>query len=70
MLCLNSLPYITYCYILGNIFLHSCPPESFLQIQIHLGVAWVNRVRRIMSLLKNQLPDLRVIRHIYTILKP
>ena len=70
MFCLHSLTYITYGYILGNILLHSGPPETLLQIQIHLGVLGVYRVWRVMSFLKYQLPDLCIIGHINSVLKP
>jgi hypothetical protein len=70
MLCLDTLASFTDSHLLRNGTLHSIPPESFLEIIIHLRAARMNGICRIMSLTQDQLPEIRYIRHTYPTLVP
>jgi hypothetical protein len=70
MLCLVTLTSVTDSHILRNGTLHSIPPESFLEIIIHLRAARMNGICRIMSLTQDQLPEILYIRHTYPALVP
>src|SRR6185503_15373849 len=50
--------------------LHPIPPETFLQIIVHLRAARMNRVSCIMGLTQNQLPKIMHIRHADPVLVP
>src|SRR6185312_7547136 len=50
--------------------LHPIPPETFLEIIVHLGTARMNRVSCIMSLTQNQLPEILNIWHTDPVLVP
>jgi hypothetical protein len=70
MLCLDTLTSVTDSHVLRNGTLHSIPPESFLQVIIHLRAARMDRICCIMSLTQNQLSEVFHIRHTYTTLVP
>jgi hypothetical protein len=70
MLCLDTLTGVTDSHILRNGTLHSIPPESFLEVIIHLRAARMNRIRCIMSLTQDQLPEILHIWHTYPALVP
>lgn len=57
MLCLDLLANEAYSDELDNIFIHSWPPEIFLQIVVYLHLPWVTRVRSPMSFVENFLLD-------------
>jgi hypothetical protein len=70
MLYLDTLTSVTDGHVLRNGMLHSIPPESFLEVIIHLRAARMDRIHSIMSLTQNQLPEICYIRHTYTTLVP
>jgi hypothetical protein len=70
MLCLDTLTVVTDSHVLCNGMLHPIPPESFLEVIIHLRAARMNGVCFIKSLSKNQLPEILYIRHAYPALVP
>jgi hypothetical protein len=70
MLCLDTLTSVADSHVLCNWTLHPIPPESFLQVVIHLRAARMDRICCIMSLTQNQLPEILHIRHTYTTLVP
>jgi hypothetical protein len=70
MLCLDTLASVTDSHVLRNGTLHSIPPESFLEVIIHLRAAWMNGIRCIMSLTQDQLPEIPHIWHTYPALVP
>jgi hypothetical protein len=57
MLWLNSLTTVTYGNILCDLPFHTVPPESFLQVLVHLLAARMYGISCLMSLLENQLPN-------------
>jgi hypothetical protein len=70
MLCLDSLTTVAYSHILGYLPFHSVPPESFLQVLVHLFVARVYGIRYLMSFLENQFPDRFDAENAQSILEP
>jgi hypothetical protein len=57
MFCLNPLTTIAYNHILCYLPFHTVPPESFLQVLVHLLATRVYKVCCLMSFLENQFPD-------------
>jgi hypothetical protein len=57
MLCLNYLTTVTYGNILRDLSFHTVPPESFLQVLVHLLAARVYGICCFMSFLEDQLPN-------------
>jgi hypothetical protein len=57
MLCLDSLTTAAYGNILHDLPFHTVPPESFLQLLVHLLTAREYGISYLMSLLENQLPN-------------
>jgi hypothetical protein len=70
MLCLDTLTGVTDSHVLGNGTLHPIPPESFLEVIIHLRATRMNGIRCIMSFTQNQLPEILYIWHTYPALVP
>ena len=70
MLCLNSLIAVAYGNILCDLPFHTVPPESFLQVLVHLLATRVYRVCCLMSFLENQFPDLFDVGNTQSILEP
>jgi hypothetical protein len=70
MLCLDTLTGVTDSHVLCNGTLHPIPPESFLEVIIHLRAAQMNGICCIMSLTQNQLPKILYIWHTYPALVP
>jgi hypothetical protein len=65
MLCLDTLTSVTDSHVLYDGMLHSIPPESFLEVIIHLRAARMNGICCIMGLTQDQLPEILYIRHTY-----
>jgi hypothetical protein len=61
VLCLNSLTTVIYNHILCYLPFHTVPPESFLQVLVHLLATGVYRICCLMSFLENQFPDERTV---------
>jgi hypothetical protein len=57
MLCLDSLTTVAYSHIICYLPFHFVPPESFLQVLVHLFAARVYGIRCLMSFLENQFSD-------------
>jgi hypothetical protein len=70
MLYLDSLTTVAYGNILCYLSFHSVPPEYFLQVLVHLLTARVYGISCLVSLLKNQLPNLFDVRNTQPILEP
>src|SRR6185295_5874070 len=70
MLSLDTLACVTNSHVLCHRTLHPIPPETFLQIIIHLRAARMNRVSCIMGLTQNQLPKIMHIWNTDPILVP
>jgi hypothetical protein len=70
MLCLDSLTTVAYGNILCYIPFHVVPPESFLQVLVHLLAARVYGIGCLMSFLKNHLPNRFDVRNTQPIFKP
>jgi hypothetical protein len=70
MLCLDSLTFVTYGNIICDLPFHSVPPESFLQVLVHLLAATVYGISCLMSFLENQLPNRFGVRNTQPIFKP
>ena len=58
MLCFHTLTSVVDGYILGDCPFHTGPPESLLKVIVHLRAARMDRVRCIMGLTQNQLPEI------------
>jgi hypothetical protein len=70
MFFLHSLTCVSWSDVLCNVFPHFFPPETYLQILIHLRATKVNRVPRVVSFLQYQLLDLLASGYTYAILQP
>src|SRR6185436_4260352 len=70
MLSLDTLTGVTNSHVLCHRTLHPMPPETFLQIIVHLRAAWMNRVSCIMGLTQNQLSEILHIWHTDPVLVP
>jgi hypothetical protein len=70
MLYLDSLTTVAYGNILCDLPFHSVPPESFLQVLVHLLATSVYGISYIMSFLENQFPNRFDIGNTQSILKP
>jgi hypothetical protein len=57
MLCLDPLTTVAYSHILCYLPFHIVPPESFLQVLVHLFTARVYGISCLMRFLENQFPD-------------
>ncbi len=57
MFCLNPLTIVAYNHILCYLPFHTVPPESFLQVLVHLLTTRVYGIRCLVSFLENQLPN-------------
>jgi hypothetical protein len=55
--CLDPLTIVAYSHILCYLPFHTVPPESFLQVLVHLLATRVYRICCLMSFLENQFPD-------------
>jgi hypothetical protein len=58
MLGLDMLANIASGNIKGSLSLYSMPPKLFLQVFVHFGASWLNRVGSIMGLLQDELLQL------------
>jgi hypothetical protein len=70
MIGLDSSTGVAFGHILYYLSLHSCPPEIFLQILIHLVGPQMNRIPRAMSLLYDLAVKLKVLQNHETVLEP
>jgi hypothetical protein len=70
MFCFNPLTTVTYSHILCYLLFHTVPPESFLQVLVHLLTTRVYRVCCLMSFLENQFPDQFDVGNTQSILEP
>src|SRR6185503_7332992 len=70
MLSLDTLTGVTNSHVLCHGTFHPIPPETFLQIIIHLHAARMNGIGCIMGLTQNQLPEILHIRHTDPVLVP
>jgi hypothetical protein len=70
MLCLDSLTNVASGNILCYLPFHTVPPESFLQVLVHLLAARVYGIRCLMSFLKNRFLGRLDVRNAQPILKP
>jgi hypothetical protein len=70
MFSLDSLTSVTKSNILGNVFLHSIPPISGLEIMIHLIPSGMNGISRVMRFTKYLILQLLDARHTYPPLVP
>jgi hypothetical protein len=52
MFSLDSLTSVAKSNILGNVSLHSIPPIGGLEIMVHLIPSWMNRISRLICLMK------------------
>jgi hypothetical protein len=66
----NPLTTITYSHILYYLSFHTVPPESFLQILVHLLATRMYRICCLMSFLENQFPDRFDVGNTQSILEP
>jgi hypothetical protein len=57
MFCFNPLTTVTHSHILCYLPFHTVPPESFLQVLVHLLTTRVYGVYCLMGFLENQFPD-------------
>jgi hypothetical protein len=60
MSCFHPVASITLGYILGYIHLHVGPPEILLQVLVHIGTAGMNRKFGLVSLIEDDLLNLRI----------
>jgi hypothetical protein len=70
MLCLDYVTTITYGNILRDLPFHVVPPESFLQVLVHLFAARVYGISCLMSFLENQFPNRFDVRNTQPIFEP
>jgi hypothetical protein len=70
VLCLDSLTTVTYSNILYDLPFHTIPPESFLQVLVHLLAARVYGVSCLMRFLENQLLKQFDVKNTQPIFKP
>jgi hypothetical protein len=70
MFCFNPLTIVTYSHILCFLPFHIVPPESFLQVLVHLLTTRVYSVCYLMSFLENQFPDRFDIENTQSVLEP
>jgi hypothetical protein len=70
MFCFNPLTTVTHSHILCYFSFHTIPPESFLQVLVHLLTTRVHRVCCLMSFLENQFPDRFDIGNTQSVLEP
>jgi hypothetical protein len=70
MFCFNPLTTVTYNHILCYFSFHTVPPESFLQVLVHLLTTRVYRVCCLMSFLENQFSDRFDIGNTQSVLEP
>src|ERR1041384_1912910 len=63
VLCLHSSAHITLGDKTGNIPLHTSPPETLLEVLIHLGATRVDGQLRIMCLLHDDLSQVSLLRN-------
>src|SRR3954471_7170878 len=61
---------VTLGYIFSNVSLQTIPPKSFFHIHIHLSIPRVNRIRRFVSFLQNQLPQISILWYTNTLSEP
>jgi hypothetical protein len=64
MLSFDSLTSVTKSNILNNIFLHTIPPISRLDIMVYLIPSWMNGISELMCLTKYLILQLVDVRHI------
>jgi hypothetical protein len=70
MLCLDPLTTIAYDHIFCYLPFHTIPPESFLQVLVHLFTARVYGISCLMSFLENQFLDRFDVGNAQPIFKP
>jgi hypothetical protein len=70
MFCLDSLTTVASGNIICYLPFHIVPPESFLQVLVHLLATRVYRIRCLMSFLENQFPDRFDVGNAQSILEP
>jgi hypothetical protein len=70
MFCFNPLITVTYSPILCYLSFHTVPPESFLQVLVHLLTTRVYRVCCLMSFFENQFSDRFDIGNTQSVLEP
>src|SRR3954468_12281314 len=61
---------VTLGYIFCNVSLQTIPPKSFFHIHIHLSISGVNRIRRFVSFLQNQLSQISILWYTNTLSEP
>jgi hypothetical protein len=69
MFCLDSLTTVAYGNILCDLPFHIVPPESFLQVLVHLLATKVYEISCLMSFLENQFPNRLDVRNTQPIFK-
>jgi hypothetical protein len=70
MFCFNPLTTVTHSHILCYLPFHTVPPESFLQVLVHLLTTRVYRVFYLMGFFENQFPDRFDVGNTQSILEP
>jgi hypothetical protein len=70
MFCFNPLTTVTYRHILCYLPFHIVPPESFLQVLVHLLATRIYRICGHVSFLENQFPDRFDVGNTQSILEP
>jgi hypothetical protein len=70
MLRLNSLTTVAYGHMLCDLPFHTVPPESFLQVLVHLLAAGVYGISCLMGFLENQFPNRFDVKNAQPIFEP
>jgi hypothetical protein len=70
MIDFDSSTCVTFGHILRYLSLHSCPPETLLQVLIYLVCSQVDRILRAMSLIHDLAVKLKILWNHKSILEP
>jgi hypothetical protein len=70
MIDLDSSTGVTFGHVLCNLSLHSRPPETLLQVLIHLVGSRMDRIPRAMSLIHDLAVKLKVLQNHKAVLEP
>jgi hypothetical protein len=70
MFSLNPMASVAQSHMCGHIPLYTVPPIPLLEILVHLRIAWMDRVGRIMSFSQDSLFEVSCFWHTYATFEP
>jgi hypothetical protein len=70
VLSLDALADVTPGNIKGYLSLHAMPPKLLLQVLIHLGTSWMDRIWGVMGFLQNEFLQLNNVRDAHVAIIP